>query len=1731
MYNTSDPVPQADKTRRRSEILRNVSVSAGALGVGYAGVKIGKSTNHIKEATSKVSAAADEWKKSAPSHIGRRILQRARKMFRLSNVKLSDVIRFAAGDYHKKYVPDSPFNQEGPEYANSRRMRDAAMQSHESKRVERRKYTASESRVLGDIKAKQVLEMKDAKEKGMAKEGLEELANKHKSERLSKVPGTTSVYHTKPTPDLKAYMHADIESDITGIHAEFNKAKASLDKKHTDEYQHAANSFPVKSSKELATLKEKHKAERSALQEGYEGQLGMRKSVRAFKKPKTKSFLEARMKLSETHASEITDARKQNLPTGKVAEIDARHQKEIENLKRQHSAQEHDIPRVTPQGEANKQYRPQLSNRRARLRRTMASEAGYSFEPNPDYGKPGAAKMKLVVGGKRAIIQAHRRLQGTLPRPLSESDMKNLKNKPKNVINIGEQAADISTRPQVGLKNASPERQAAYNKFVGDTEADLKSAISKKIARRGQASLWLEKRLRDRISKNVAASGATKGMDPKAANAYTQSEAEKVLRSPHSKPLKAGGRRPQGILGDVPLEGEPLREAEGHLGRIKYGKASIGAAEIQKIHQRLRWTGPVPERQIRSQLLGAQRKGGIFIKPPPGPGPSYPNLSKLGRAGKIAGIVGGAAALGYGIAKLRKRNSERQFGVLNDASLKAYVHTTTAMDRIELKLRRAGRKFSRNHPIITSAAKGYLMTPVPGAAEAVAAIGVGRHIARKIPAVRDAGVRRTMRKIENNKSAQKAIRFDAKSGILRRFKLSDSSRRHLITGAALTGGISAADAVVSGVHGEPRKTRAQSISSGAKRGALYGSVLAGTEYALRKPLGKLAKKIFGNPQSVITFDDIRRRRPASPGAVARDRYTKSIKEREVNRHESNILRSGVAGAALGTALRGRHSIGRAAAVGGLVGGATSAAVQASNRKRKDQFGDSSINQRRAERLPYQAAALAGTAVAATSLYKKLHRFEEGEEEKPQFFRGNKWKKERIPRRWEEIQSYAKRGGRLVRDTSHVVTGTPNLDNRGRERTPEWKKPWVASAVLGTALAGGVAITKGIRSSAWSQGVKGFARNHPRAAKAHSFVRGVKREIFGQHSPEGKKINPGLIDELTGKLNAKIAAKAKAQKGAASAAAKQKADAHLRKTEGFTSTIPLINFAVTIPDWDIRDARGRSARVYAPKSQKRVRRPKKWHERKSNRDLLTGAAVIGAASVASTGTNAWWRHQGEKLKKQAAPTAKPAASAAAHEAEEAVKHIKPWARAVHFERLSTKLDDIINFKTNDTPPETGSWNPFKAHRQNKELKKWVSERPPSAGVTGEQLEKQYPGHPGRTRHLTGAVIGSTLGSVGAVLATHKLRLGGTAQDLSKYYGAAVGGAAGFFASDPKHFLKTVREHRADKAHLRSVFKDESVDAKSISTRTPITTSHREVTRELKKQNVGFLKRNAIGLATFPIRHSTNAAFLPEGPSGIIITPKQVPKVLVKHEEGHASDYRHHGGKAGFKAAYPNYGTGMLSKKTWIHNTMLPEHRAWAHAGIKSRKDKATRDAALRTYARAGFLLSSRLHKIQFSTKKGSDLDEAKVRRAIHYGLAGAYGPMAGAAIGGLLKGKRGVIPGLIAGGPAAIGARIAVGRKVRDLEDRDKTGKAHILGLTPGVSAIAAAKLIPRNRKQIFTSVAKAGSKFRDYRSASAASGLAKRMAKRGVKRITPEQASSYSGGPTIQASHPVAGLLKRYNDV
>ena len=76
-----------------------------------------------------------------------------------------------------------------------------------------------------------------------------------------------------------------------------------------------------------------------------------------------------------------------------------------------------------------------------------------------------------------------------------------------------------------------------------------------------------------------------------------------------------------------------------------------------------------------------------------------------------------------------------------------------------------------------------------------------------------------------------------------------------------------------------------------------------------------------------------------------------------------------------------------------------------------------------------------------------------------------------------------------------------------------------------------------------------------------------------------------------------------------------------------------------PGWDLRDARGKSARVFAPGAKKRMRRPAEWHEKKDNQKKLIAGAGVAAALLAGGGGFMLGKQRALRLGKLAKTNAK------------------------------------------------------------------------------------------------------------------------------------------------------------------------------------------------------------------------------------------------------------------------------------------------------------------------------------------------------------------------------------------------------------------------------------------------------------------------------------------------------------
>jgi len=154
----------------------------------------------------------------------------------------------------------------------------------------------------------------------------------------------------------------------------------------------------------------------------------------------------------------------------------------------------------------------------------------------------------------------------------------------------------------------------------------------------------------------------------------------------------------------------------------------------------------------------------------------------------------------------------------------------------------------------------------------------------------------------------------------------------------------------------------------------------------------------------------------------------------------------------------------------------------------------------------------------------------------------------------------KQGGRaigLVKDAADTIRGVPRQkDPWGRRRKREWEKPWFKNAAGATAITvGGLALAK-----------------NPYVARKAS-------KVINKGAKIANHFIPGIVPQAYASI--------------------QRIDEVLNE------------FDETAPNWDIRDQRGKSARVFAPGARKRDRREKMWHEKIGNERKLWGAGLVAS----------------------------------------------------------------------------------------------------------------------------------------------------------------------------------------------------------------------------------------------------------------------------------------------------------------------------------------------------------------------------------------------------------------------------------------------------------------------------------------------------------------------------------------
>jgi hypothetical protein len=177
---------------------------------------------------------------------------------------------------------------------------------------------------------------------------------------------------------------------------------------------------------------------------------------------------------------------------------------------------------------------------------------------------------------------------------------------------------------------------------------------------------------------------------------------------------------------------------------------------------------------------------------------------------------------------------------------------------------------------------------------------------------------------------------------------------------------------------------------------------------------------------------------------------------------------------------------------------------------------------------------------------------------------------------------------MTKDVGDVLQGKEReRDASGRIKKREWEKSWFQNYIAQGALAAGALGTAFL----WRRGIK---NPNSRLGKVVGNVNsGIKRTKEDMRKAAGDFMNSaGAWTDKQQPFIKKLAAR---QKG-------------LKHFDAIAESA----------GWDLRDPRGRSARVFAPGSRRRERREKEWYERSENERKLWMAGLAGTALVGGAG---------------------------------------------------------------------------------------------------------------------------------------------------------------------------------------------------------------------------------------------------------------------------------------------------------------------------------------------------------------------------------------------------------------------------------------------------------------------------------------------------------------------------------
>lgn len=183
----------------------------------------------------------------------------------------------------------------------------------------------------------------------------------------------------------------------------------------------------------------------------------------------------------------------------------------------------------------------------------------------------------------------------------------------------------------------------------------------------------------------------------------------------------------------------------------------------------------------------------------------------------------------------------------------------------------------------------------------------------------------------------------------------------------------------------------------------------------------------------------------------------------------------------------------------------------------------------------------------------------------------------------------------------------------------------AGAVIGAGAVGGLGVARAA------------SKNNASKRAAVNTIKGMRTQGVFRNNP--KSATKPVIDSARRALKSK-GVKGKLALGLAGAYAGAKIGsrigARFRKEDKRNFSTPAdveFDAQAAASGWDVRDPRGRSARVFAPGSRRRVRREKDWHEKKENQKKMVAGGLAATAVLAGVvGYKAGGRAKSRALRK-------------------------------------------------------------------------------------------------------------------------------------------------------------------------------------------------------------------------------------------------------------------------------------------------------------------------------------------------------------------------------------------------------------------------------------------------------------------------------------------------------------------